>query len=48
MSAMDWIVVGVIVTVLGLAVFYVYRAKKKGQKCVGCPHCGSCSGNCKE
>ena len=36
----------------GGASFYIYRAKKKGQKCIGCPHskeacktCGGCSRN---
>ena len=37
------ILVLVIAAILGLALWYVIRAKKKGQKCIGCP-----SGGCKE
>ena len=40
----DWILVGVIALILALAAGYVYRAKKQGRKCVGCPSGGSCSG----
>ncbi len=47
------IVILVIGAILGLAVWYVIRAKKKGVKCIGCPsgtkctgHCSGCSGNC--
>ncbi len=40
----------VIIAIVGLAALYIYRAKKKGQKCIGCPDSGSCvhakSGNC--
>ena len=43
-------VIAVLILVLGGAAFYLIRAKKKGQKCVGCPYagsCGKCSGQCK-
>ncbi len=46
----------IIVVIVGLAAFYVYKAKKSGKKCIGCPDgcsCGkteknesSCGGNC--
>ena len=39
------ILVLVILLILGGAGFYVYQAKKKGQKCIGCPSGGKC-GNC--
>lgn len=32
----------VIVLIVGLAAFYVYREKKSGKKCIGCPECNSC------
>ena len=44
------IVILLLALILGGATAYLIRAKKKGQKCVGCPHsgkCGSCSGQCK-
>lgn len=31
-----------IVLIVGLALFYVIRAKRKGQKCIGCPNSKSC------
>lgn len=40
------IVIGILAVILGLAGFYVLRAKKKGTKCIGCPDSGNCSGNC--
>ncbi len=42
---MDTVIVSiVIVVIVGLAAHYVYKAKKRGQKCIGCPHsqCGNC------
>ena len=37
----DLIIAAVLIVMLGLAAAYVIRAKKKGQKCIGCPN-GSC------
>ena len=39
----DIILIAVLVTIIGLAVFCVIRAKKKGKKCIGCPEGCSCS-----
>ena len=36
----------VIASVVGAAARYVYKQKKRGVRCVGCPHGCSCSGNC--
>ena len=46
---MDLIVVGIIALILGGAGYAVYRSKKSGGKCIGCPSggsCSGCSGNC--
>ena len=40
------IIVAVLALIVGLASFYVYRAKKNGQKCIGCPSGKSCGGSC--
>ena len=37
------IIVVAIVLVVGLASFYVYKSKKRGRKCIGCPYADSCS-----
>lgn len=42
----DLIIVLVLLALVGGAVRYLYRAKKRGQRCVGCPDGGSCGGNC--
>ncbi len=52
------IILAIVGIIVGLAGGYVYRAKKRGVKCVGCPsgcscskgscggNCGGCGGNC--
>ena len=42
----DLILITVLLLILGLAVFYIVRAKKKGVKCIGCPSNAQCSGKC--
>ncbi len=37
------IIIAILVVVVGLAAFYVYKAKKSGKKCIGCPDSGSCN-----
>ena len=43
----DVILVILLLLILGGAGCYIYRAKKRGQKCIGCPYAGkegcSCS-----
>lgn len=40
------VVIAVLLLVIGAAVTYIVRAKKRGVKCIGCPAGGSCAGNC--
>ena len=46
MKPVDIVVLAVIVLLLGLVCFFLYRSKKKGVKCIGCPDGSSCSGKC--
>ncbi len=46
MGPADIVILLVIVFILGLAGGYVYKARKKGVKCIGCPDAKTCSGNC--
>ena len=46
MTLTDIIVIAVIGVVVGLAVAYVVKAKRSGNKCIGCPHSGKCTGCC--
>ncbi len=32
----------IIIAIVGLAALYIIRAKKKGQKCIGCPDSKTC------
>lgn len=37
------IAAAVFALVIGLVIFYIIRQKKKGVRCIGCPHAGKCS-----
>lgn len=39
-------IIGIIalLAVLGIAVGYIVRAKKRGEKCIGCPYAKQCAG----
>ena len=38
----DIIVSVILVAILGGAIFYIVRSKKRGDVCVGCPHAKQC------
>ena len=42
----NFIPIGILVLLIGGAIFYIFRAKKSGAKCVGCPHAKSCKSRC--
>lgn len=42
----DLMIILALLLILGGAGLYVYRAKKAGQKCIGCPAAKACSGQC--
>ncbi len=45
MNGIDYMIIGVIAVILCAAAFAVYKSKKSGRKCIGCPEgCGNCSG----
>lgn len=39
------IIIAILVVIVGLAAFYIYKAKKSGKKCIGCPDSGTCGSN---
>lgn len=39
----DIIIIAIVVIIVALAGVYIYKAKKSGKKCIGCPDSGSCS-----
>ncbi len=38
------VVIGILMIIVGIAVFYIWKEKKKGTRCIGCPSAGCCSG----
>lgn len=42
----NFIIAGLLLLILGCAARYVYKEKKRGVKCIGCPAAGKCSGKC--
>ena len=42
----DFLIIAVILAIVGGAAFYIYKAKKSGAKCIGCPQAKTCGGNC--
>lgn len=42
MKPVDIIVILLIALIVGAASGYIYRAKKKGKGCIGCPDSASC------
>ena len=46
MTPTDIIVLVIIALVIGGASFYIIRAKRRGQKCIGCPHAKTCTSHC--
>ena len=39
------ILTAVLLLVIGSAAFYVYKAKRRGEKCIGCPYAKECKGH---
>ncbi|MEE1101336.1 MAG: FeoB-associated Cys-rich membrane protein [Agathobacter sp.] len=37
------IIFGILVILVGVAVFYIRKEKKKGTRCIGCPSAGCCN-----
>jgi len=39
----NYIIIAIILIIAGLAAFYIYKQKKKGKKCIGCPYADECA-----
>jgi hypothetical protein len=46
MNPIDYIIIAVVALIVGGAARYIYKAKKRGAKCIGCPSANQCSGQC--
>ncbi len=45
-NLIDIIVILIVAAVIGAICFYLWRQKKRGVKCIGCPYAKECSGKC--
>lgn len=39
----NFLMIGLLLLIVGVAITYIVKAKKSGIKCIGCPLGGSCS-----
>ena len=42
----NYILIAILALIVGGIVYYLYREKKRGVTCIGCPHAGKCGGGC--
>ena len=42
----NFIVAGIILCILGAAIIYIYKEKKRGVQCIGCPSAQTCASRC--
>lgn len=42
------IIIAVLLVIVTGIVMYLYRAKKRGETCIGCPYARQCGGKCGE
>lgn len=40
------IIIIILIVTVGSACVYIWKNRKKGVKCIGCPYAASCSGGC--
>ena len=46
MNIEDIVIIAVLVVIVASISMYLIRAKKRGQKCIGCPYSKGCGGKC--
>lgn len=42
----DFLILFLIAAIVTAIVLYIRREKKRGAKCIGCPHASTCGGSC--
>lgn len=40
------LIILILLLIVGAISVYLYRAKKRGEHCIGCPYAKECSGGC--
>jgi len=44
----DILLIVLLLVIVGCAAYFIYRAKKRGEHCIGCPHSKECSMRAKQ
>lgn len=42
----DFLIILIVLGVVGAAIWYIRKEKKRGVKCIGCPSSGDCGKQC--
>lgn len=42
----DIIIIAIVLVIAAAISIYIYKAKKRGEHCIGCPYSKQCSGKC--
>ena len=40
------IIILIVLAIIGGIIYYLYKAKKRGETCIGCPYAKQCGGKC--
>ncbi len=46
MNAENAVIILILLGIVGGIVFYLLRARKRGERCIGCPYAKQCGGKC--
>ncbi len=44
----NMVIIVLLLAIVGGAALYLVRAKKRGERCVGCPYAKQCGGKCQD
>ncbi len=42
------IVIAILLCIISAIIIYLYKAKKRGEICIGCPYAKQCGGKCSQ
>ncbi len=42
----NFVIIAVVAVIVIVAGLYIYKQKKSGKKCIGCPYANSCNSGC--
>ncbi len=42
----NFIIIAIVACIVAAVVYYLYKCKKRGDTCIGCPYAKQCGGKC--